>query len=498
MKPGTVYLVGGGPGDPGLLTLKGKRALEQADVVVYDYLVDEQLLVHAGHAELIPARDLHGNRAEQRRINELLIEHARQGKTVVRLKGGDPYLFGRGGEEGEALGAEGIPFQVVPGVTSALAVPAYAGIPVTHRDHSSSVTILPGRLRPGKGEDAIDWHAFARADTLVFLMGMTNLPEVVGRLVEHGRDPRTPAAAIRWGTRPEQQAVIAALADLPARVVEAGLRAPAVVVVGEVVRLRERLNWFERLPLFGLTVLVTRPGDQSARFVERLREAGAAVHVVPVIEVRPPADWRPVDAAIRRLSEFDWLVFTSANGVRRFCDRVWATGADARAFGRAGLCAIGPETARALEARGLRPDLVPEEYVAEAAAAALAERRPRRVLVPRAAIARDVLPEALRQAGAEVEVVEVYRTGVPEGAAERLRAVLPEVDVATFTSSSAVTNFLSLVGVPPAGLKVACIGPITAQTARGRGLDVDVIAGEYTAEGLFQALSRHYSAAVHG
>ncbi|HLG73924.1 MAG TPA: uroporphyrinogen-III C-methyltransferase [Chloroflexota bacterium] len=488
MPDGIVYLVGGGPGDPGLLTLKGKRVLEQADVVVYDYLVDEQLLAFAPGAELIPARDLHGNRAEQQRINELLIEHARQGKRVVRLKGGDPYLFGRGGEEGQALHAAGIPFQVLPGVTSALAVPAYAGIPVTHRDHSSSVTILPGRLKPGKGEDAIDWHAFARADTLVFLMSVTNLAEVVGRLIEHGRAPSTPAAAVRWGTRPEQQVVTSCLADLPRAVSEAGLTAPAVIVVGEVVHLREQLSWFERLPLFGCRVLVTRPREQSEAFAASLREAGALVYEVPVIELLPPEDWTPVDAAIQGLPGYDWLVFTSANGVRRFLERVWASGLDARALASARLCAIGPETARALKAYGLRADLTPEEYVAEAVASALAARKPERVLIPRAKVARDVLPHMLRESGAQVDVVEVYRTECPPGAAERLAAVLPRVDVVTFTSSSTVANFVRLAGPPPPGVKVACIGPITAQSARDHGLRVDVVAEAYTTEGLTHAL----------
>jgi uroporphyrinogen III methyltransferase / synthase len=491
MKAGEVALVGGGPGDPGLLTLKGKRLLEQADVVVYDYLADQQLLVHARQAELIPARDLHGNRAEQRRINDLLIASARQGKRVVRLKGGDPYLFGRGGEEGEALRAAEIPFQVVPGVTSALAVPAYAGIPVTHRDHSSSVTILPGRLKPGKGEDAIDWHAFARADTLVFLMGMTNLAEVVSRLIEHGRAPETPAAAIQWGTRPEQRTVTAALRDLPVRVREAGLKAPAVVVVGEVVRLREQLNWFEQLPLFGVSVLVTRPREQSGAFAESLREAGARVYEVPVIELLPPEDCSPVDAAIARLSDYDWVVFTSANGVRRFCDRVWVS-ADARAFARARLCAIGPETARALGQYGLRADMVPDEYVAEAVARALLPYEPRCVLIPRARVARDVLPAALQRGGARVDVVEVYRTEAPAGVEEALQRALPDVHVVTFTSSSTVANFVRLAGAPPPHAKVACIGPVTSQTARDHGLSVDISATDYTAEGLLQALVEHY------
>ncbi|MBV8083265.1 MAG: uroporphyrinogen-III C-methyltransferase [Chloroflexi bacterium] len=490
---GEVFLVGGGPGDPGLLTIKGRRLLGEADVVVYDYLIDDGLLAYASpNAELIPARDLHGNRAEQRRINELLIEHARKGKRVVRLKGGDPYLLGRGGEEAQALVAAGIPFETVPGVTSALAAPAYAGIPVTHRDHASSVSIMTGRLRAEKGQPDIDWQEAAGGNgTLVFLMAVTNLAEVVDRLIEAGRAPDTPAAAVRNGTRPDQQTVRAALRDLPAFVSQAGLKAPAVIVVGDVVRLSDELNWFERLPLFGLSVLVTRGAGQALGFAESLREAGAIVHQVPVIQISEPESWAAADAAIERLDGYDWLVFTSANGVRMFCQRVWELGRDARVFGQAKLCAIGPETARALGELRLKADLVPDEYVAEAVADALVARKPKRVLIPRAKVARDVLPRKLREAGAEVDVVEVYTTGTPAGAAEKLAAAMPKVRMVTFTSSSTVRNFVELAGPPPDGVQVACIGPITAATARQLGLQVDIIADEYTTAGLQRALVEH-------
>lgn len=495
MNPGAVYLVGAGPGDPGLLTVKGQRLLQRAEVIVYDYLVDEQLLSYATKAELIPARDLHGNRAEQQRINEMLIAHARTGKMVVRLKGGDPYLFGRGGEEAEALQAAGIPFEVVPGVTSALAAAAYAGIPVTHRDHSSSVTVLTGSLQRQKDQQRIDWPSLARgADTLVLLMAVTNLEDVVQRLIEHGRAADTPAAAIHWGTRPDQQVVTASLRDLPRRVREEGLKAPAVIVVGEVVQLRDRLNWFERLPLFGLGVLVTRASEQAESFAQLLRGGGARAYEVPVIDIRPPEDWTAVDAALQRLAEYDWIVFTSANGVRHFCDRLRTNGRDARTFAGAKLCAIGPDTASALGAYGLRADLVPEQFVAESVLESLTAYRPRRVLIPRARVARDTLPAGLKAAGAEVDVVEAYRTELPPAAAPRLRELLAseDVDVVTFTSSSTVTNFIQLSGKPPAATKVACIGPITAATAREHGLQVDIIAEEYTTAGLYRAMLAHF------
>jgi uroporphyrinogen III methyltransferase/synthase len=495
MKPAAVYLVGAGPGDPGLLTIKGLRLLQQADVVIYDYLVDEQLLSHAVKAELIPARDLHGNRAEQQRINTMLIAQARAGRTVVRLKGGDPYLFGRGGEEAEALQAAGIAFEVVPGVTSALAAPAYAGIPVTHREYSSSVTILTGSLQRQKDQQEIDWQALARgADTLVLLMAVTNLEEVVQRLIEHGRPADTPAAAIRWGSRPDQQVVTATLQDLPRRVREEGLHAPAAIVVGDVVRLRDRLGWFERLPLFGLGVLVTRAQGQGSEFAASLRQAGARVYEVPVIEIRAPDSWDAVDASIERLREYDWVVFTSANGVRCFCQRLWARGGDGRAFAAAKLCAIGPETANALAGYGLSADVVPGEFVAEAAVEALRPLEPKRVLIPRARVARDALPRGLSAMGAHVDVVEVYRTELPEGARARLKELLAsgQLDVLTFTSSSTVINFLKLAGRPPAATKVACIGPVTAQTAREHGLRVDITAKGYTTAGLRQALIEHF------
>ena len=327
-------------------------------------------------------------------------------------------------------------------------------------------------------------------------MTMANLAEVVDRLVEHGRAPDTPAAAIRWGTRPDQQVVAACLEDLPRCVREVGLKAPAVVVVGDVVGLRQELDWFERLPLFGRRVLVTRPREQAGAFASALREAGAMVFEVPVIELLPPEDWTPVDAAIEHFGDYDWVAFTSANGVRAFCRRVLEKGRDARAFGRTRICAIGPETAQALEDYGLRADLVPDEYVAEAVAQALAKHEPKSVLIPRARIARDVLPAELRSRGADVDVVEVYRTEAPEGAANRLKEALPEVDVITFTSSSTVTNFMRLAGGVPDAVKVACIGPITAQTAREHGLTVDVVADEYTTQGLKDALVAYYSAST--
>ncbi|MGH2364312.1 MAG: uroporphyrinogen-III C-methyltransferase, partial [Chloroflexota bacterium] len=411
---GTVYLVGGGPGDPGLLTLRGQELLARANVVVYDYLVDPGLLAFAAQAEHIYVGDAHDrHRVRQDEINARLIDLARAGSLVVRLKGGDPFLFGRGGEEAQALHAAGIPFEVVPGVSSALAVPAYAGIPVTHRDLASSVSIITGVQ--AAGANAGDWADLAaKPGTLVFLMGMSRLGAIVAELLAHGRAGDTPAAAIRWGTRPDQQTVTGSLRDLPRLTDEAGLRAPAVVVVGEVVRLRDELRWFETRPLFGLGVLVTRAAEQAGPFAGELRQLGARVYELPVIAVEPVDGPGPA-AALEHLPEYDWVIFTSTNAVRTLWTRLRASGRDARAFASARLCAIGPATAAALETLGLVPDVVPHEHVAEGVLAALQEQPLRKVLLPCAAGARDVLPRGLRERGVEVDVVSFYRT-VPAAA----------------------------------------------------------------------------------
>ncbi len=504
---GKVYLVGGGPGDPGLLTVRAQQLLSRADVVVYDFLIDDDLLSCAPRAELIPVGDPHGDeRFGQDRVNELLVQLASSGKLVVRLKGGDPYLFGRGGEEGLALRQAGVPFEVIPGVSSALAVPAYAGVPVTHRGYASSVTIFTGQEQGGKLPDSLNSREPAVLNgTRVFLMAATNLQAIVDRLIGQGAAAGTPAAAIQWGTRPQQRTVVGGLADLPGLVEQAGLQAPMVVVVGEVVNLRDALSWYERLPLFGLGVLVTRTRQQSSGFAESLRELGALVFQLPVIEVEPLAG-DEVDGAIRRLAAgpsaggdgYDWVVFTSANGVRCFCDRLWAGGFDARAFGSVRICAIGPETAAALRPYGLQADQVPPAFVAEAVVDALLPFAPRRVLLPRAAEAREVLPEHLRQSGATVDVVPVYATKLPIEGAERLRSLLNsgQVNVVTFTSSSTVANFMKMAGSLPAQVKVACIGPVTSRTAEEHGLRVDVVAGTYTTAGLREALVERLGRAV--
>jgi len=479
----TVYLVGAGPGDPGLLTVRGAELLRRADVVVHDRLSAEELL------DLAPADALRidvgkspGNaRVPQSGINDLLVEHGRTARTVVRLKGGDPTVFARGGEEAMALAEAGIPFEIVPGITSAIAVPAYAGIPVTQRFSSTSFTVVTGHEDPSIGDEgSVDWDAVARVGgTIVILMGVGRLRAITDRLLAAGRDPDTPAAAVTWGTRPEQRTVRATLATLA----DQDVASPATIVIGAVAGLD--LAWFERRPLFGRTVVVTRARAQASTLVARLRELGAETVEVPSIRIDDPADGgAALRDAIARRGTYDWVVVTSPNGA----DRLLAAMRDARDLGTASVAAIGPGTAAALRAGNVVADLVPERFVAEGLLEVFPEG-PGRVLIARAAEARDVLPEGLRERGFEVDVVEAYRT-VPGRPTEAEQAAVAAADVVTFTSSSTVRNFLAVVGdvVPPV---VACIGPVTADTARELGLTVDVEAAEHTIDGLVDALVAH-------
>ena len=498
---GKVYLIGAGPGDPGLFTLKGKRCLEEADVVAYDALANPRLLLHAKpNAERIYVGKRGGQHAlPQEEIGRLLVERARAGKVVARLKGGDPFVFGRGGEEAEELAAAGVPFEVVPGVTSAVAAPAYAGIPLTHRDFTSTVAFVTGHEDPTKEDSSIAWDKIATGiGTLVFFMGVGQLPQIVKRLVEHGRSPETPAAVIRWGTRAEQHVVTGTLATLVER--SAGVKPPALIVVGEVVALREKLRWLEDKPLFGKRILVTRAREQASAFGQRLEAAGAEVVEFPAIQIEPPESWEPLDAAVARIREYQWVIFTSANGVRHFWDRLRHAGRDARDLSGIQVCAIGPATAAALVDRGIRADVVPAEFRAEALAAAVGAEgmRGARVLLARAAEAREVLPDQLTRGGAAVDVVPAYRTVRNTANADELRGLLRDgkIDAVTFTSSSTVRYFLEQVGAEAAerlrGVVVASIGPITADTAARHGIATDVMPDSYTISALADALVRHF------
>jgi uroporphyrinogen III methyltransferase/synthase len=477
--------------------------LREADAVVYDRLAPQSLLAHAGPAaELIYVGKKPGESSmPQEEINALLVELGCAGKTVVRLKGGDPYVFGRGSEEALALVEAGLPFEVVPGVTSGTAVPAYAGIPATHRGISASVAFVTGHEDlVAKGRSDVDWNTLARgADTLILYMGVGRLREISSELISAGRSPGTPVAVIRWGTVPDQRTVMGTLQDIAGRVAKANLRPPAITVVGDVVSLREAgLDWYERRPLFGRRVVVTRARAQAGELSAKLERLGADVLEFPTIKIRPPEDFGPLDEAIRELDTFSWLIFTSVNGVEAFMERLGHHGLDLRAVPRdARIAAIGPATARRIRGAGLRVDLVPGDFRAEALIEEVTgdSLAGRRVLIPRAKMAREVLPERLREVGAEVVVPPAYES-VPssEGKdelAKRLEA--GGIDCVTFTASSTIENFVLAFGAKEAarllsGTRVACIGPITAETARGRGIKVDAEAREYTIPGLIAAV----------
>jgi uroporphyrinogen III methyltransferase/synthase len=499
-----VYLVGAGPGDPGLFTLRGRELLERAEVVIYDYLANEELLKLAPpQAEKIYVGKKGGDHTvPQKGINEILVEKGRDHR-VVRLKGGDPFVFGRGGEEAQELVAHGIPFEVVPGVTAAVAVPAYAGIPLSHRDYTASMAFVTGHEREDTDDSKIEWEKLSTAvGTLVFFMGVRNLPEICRNLVAHGRAPQTPVAVIRWGTTPEQRTVVGTLEDIAERVRAAQLKPPAITIVGEVVQLRKELNWFEARPLFGRRIVITRAREQASDFKALLADLGAHCIEFPTIEIAPPPSWEPLDSAIGRLSSYHWTVFTSVNGVRCFMERLNAAGLDVRDFKGIKVAAIGPSTAEALEKRGLKPDLVPKEYKAEAVLEGLAGEnlKGRRFLMPRAMVARDVLPDTLREWGVEVDVVPAYQTVLPSAMSadilEMLRA--GAIDCITFTSSSTVSNFFSLfdrdeILARLRDVAVASIGPITSQTAREHGLKIDIQPKDYTIKALAQAICDHFS-----
>ncbi len=487
---GTVYLVGAGPGDPELLTLKGQRVLAKAAVIFYDHLAPEQVLdlAPATAERIYVGKKRSSHTFSQEEISGMLIERARQGQTVVRLKGGDPYLFGRGGEEAEALADAGVPFEVVPGVTSAAGIAAYSGIPLTHRDHTSVVSIVTGHAA-----EQIDWERFGQSETLVILMGLAQFEIIAAKIIAGGRSPETPAVVVRWGTRPDQQTIEGTLRSLPGLIRHAQLKPPATIIVGEVGRLRAKLNWFERLPLFGQRVVVTRPRGQSAGMMARLRDLGAWPLECPAIAIESPASFDGLDAAIAHLRDYNWLVFTSANGVRAFFERLDASRHDLREL-RARIAVIGPATRDAVEQAHLKIDVMGDEYVAESLVKALSaySLSGERVLVARAAVARDLLPGELQRMGARVEVVEAYKTVAAPGFAERAsRIVANPPEWMTFTSSSTVDHFFG--AIDPASVRdsrAASIGPVTSGTLRKYGIEPAAEASLYTMDGLVDAIRR--------
>ena len=510
-----VYLVGAGAGDVGLLTLRACEILSAADVVIYDRLADDEILKFCAAAKKIYVGKESGRHTlKQSEINQLLVDEARQNKIVVRLKGGDPFVFGRGGEEAIYLRENNLPFEIIPGVTSAIAVPAYAGIPVTHRGIATSFAVITGHEDPTKPESTINWAKISTAvDTLIFLMGVANLPQIVAKLIENGRAPETPAALIRWGTKPAQEVFVTNLGELSvllkpkptdgmsaatnsesskslsATAVPSLLkRPPAIFIIGEVVNLREKLQWFETRPLFGKKILVTRARAQASKLSSALKNLGAEVIEAPTIKITPPTDnFRQLDAATENLRGYDWIIFTSANGVEKFFERLKVHGLDARTFGTAKVAAIGSATAEKLLSFGIIADVVPKDFVAESLADSLKNFvGGKKILIARAEIARDVLPETLKNFGAEVSVVPAYKT-VSEVAAQ---IDFDSIDLITFTSSSTVKNFVTAYGVPK--IHCAAIGAITAQTLENFGVTPAIIAEEFTINGLVEAIKNFY------
>jgi uroporphyrinogen III methyltransferase/synthase len=505
---GKVYIVGAGPGDTGLLTVRGLKYLQMADTIVYDFHLNAQVLNMANEAaEFIYAGKRGGTHTmKQEEINRVLVQKAKEGHTVCRLKGGDPFVFGRGGEEAEALSAEGIDFEIVPGVSSAIAAPAYAGIPLTHRLYSSSLAILPGYEDPSKKESSIDWAKLSQGvGTIVFLMTVRNIATVCRKLIDNGRSPKTPVAVVRWGTRADQTTIVSNLEEIADTVKEKDIRPPAVMIVGEVVNLREHLRWYEKKPLFGYRILVTR---EDSGDLMKLEDMGAEIISFPTIKVVPPSDWRQLDWAIDRIGTYHWMIFTSANAVRYFFERFFERDRDIRDLKGLRICSIGRKTASAVRRYGLKIDLIPEKFNAEGLVESFTKTESHgtfpskssvignqtlkgiRFVLPRAEVAREVLPEKILELGGEIDIVTAYRTIKPEVHGKRLRRFLKEgkISVATFTSAATFNNFISIIDEDVhdllKGVSIAVIGPVTAKAVEKAGFSVDIMPEEATVNAL--------------
>jgi uroporphyrinogen III methyltransferase/synthase len=520
---GKVYLVGAGPGDIGLLTVKGLRCLQKAEVVIYDFHLNAQVLNYINHdAEFIYAGKRGGHHTmTQDEINNILVQKAKKGKIICRLKGGDPFVFGRGGEEAEVLSREGIDFEVVPGVSSSIAAPAYSGIPLTHRLYSSSFAVIPGYEDATKKESSIEWAKLATGvGTLVFLMAIKNVDVITQKLIENGRSPDTPVAVIRWGTRPDQRTIVGTLKDIGGIIKEKDIKPPAVMVVGDVVRLRESLKWYEKKPMFGHRILVTR---EHLEGFEPLEELGAEIIEFPTIEVVPPESYDELDKSIDRIKIYDWLIFTSRNGVKYFFKRFFEKDRDIRDLKDIKICAIGKKTAETIRNYGIKVDLIPEEFNAEGLIEAFIKMQnakcrmqnkkikskiqsPKskilkgtRFLLPRAEVAREIFPEKVREFGGKIDVPVAYRTIKPESRGKRLRRFLKEgrISIATFTSAATFNNFREIMGDDAdellEGVTIAVIGPVTAKAVENAGLHVDIMPKEATIEAMVEKIIKWVS-----
>jgi uroporphyrinogen III methyltransferase / synthase len=499
---GKVYIVGAGPGDIGLLTVKGLRCLQKAEVVIYDFHLNAQVLNYSNHdAEFIYAGKRSGHHTmTQKEINKILIQKAKEGKIICRLKGGDPFIFGRGGEEAEALAQNKIEFEVVPGVSSSVAAPAYAGIPLTHRLYSSSFAVIPGYEDTTKKESSIDWSKLSTSvGTLVFLMAVKNIDMVIQKLIENGRSPDTPVAVIRWGTRPDQKTVVGTLKDISGIIKEKDIKPPATMVVGDVVRLRESLKWYEKKQLFGHRILVTREHMEG---FEPLEELGAEIIEFPTIEVVPPDNYEELDKSIDNIDTYDWLIFTSRNGVKYFFKRFFDKDRDIRDLKGIKICVIGTKTAEEIKKYGIKTDVLPDEFRAEGLIKLIQEfegskakgLKGIRFLLPRAEVAREIFPEKVRELGGEIDIPVAYRTIKPESRGKRLRRFLKEgrISIATFTSAATFNNFREIMGEDAdellKGVTIAVIGPVTAKAVEKAGLHVDVMPKEATIEAMVEEI----------
>lgn len=504
-QKGFVYLIGAGPGDPGLITVKGRECIGRADVILYDHLANGSLLCYANPgAELIYAGKIGGvHNREQWQINQVLVQKAREGKVVARLKGGDPFIFGRGGEECEVLADACIPFEIVPGVTAGIGATAYAGIPLTHRDVTTSVAFVTGHERPGKEASGIDWERLSLGSgTVVFYMGVKNLPLITRNMIAYGRAPETPVALIHWGTRPDQEVLTGTLGDIVERARQVGFKAPAITVIGEVVSLRDKLRWFDNRSLFRKGIMVTRGADQAGELSRRLTEQGARVYECPTVKIEPPDTFGELDEAIASLSTFDWLIFTSYNAVTSFFTRLQELGRDSRAIGSCRICAVGPKTVVTLANYGIRADLVPPDYKEEGVVEVFKSLAisGKSVLFPKSDRAREIIPSEIRKLGAEVAAPVAYRTITPDALLPETRQALEEglIDCITFTSSSTAMNLAAMIGESRLhkllkGVAVASIGPITSKTCGEMGITVHIEPTECTIAALTEAIVSYYS-----
>jgi uroporphyrinogen III methyltransferase/synthase len=508
-----VYLVGAGPGDPGLITVRGKQLLERAEVIIYDYLASKKLLKYVPKdAEFIYAGKRGGvkHTHTQAEINQMLIDRALSGRLVVRLKGGDPFIFGRGGEEIEEIVKAGIPFEVVPGVTSATAAATYAGIPITHREYTSTVAFVTGHEDPTKKGSKIAWDKLATGvGTIVVYMGIKNLESITQKVIKYGRDPQTPVAVVRWASTSEQRTVVGNLENIAEVVRKNNIKPPSLVIIGEVVNLRDTINWYEKRPLFSKKVVVTRTRDQASELVNLLENYGAECIEYPTISLEKVDSYEILDKSLAEIDSYHWVLFTSINAVDYFFNRLFELGKDVRDLKGPKVAAVGRVTAEALAGRGIKADLLPEEFTGDGLAETLISEGVTglHILIPRALKAREILPERLSDAGAKVTVAPVYQNVLPKSSGgeqlkDDLRQALEEksIDMVTFTSSSTVKNFVALLDISPnelqklmSGVAVATIGPITAKTAENYGLKPDVQPAEYTIPGLVESIVTYFT-----